>query len=113
MPYIEDDLRKQLDSNIEGLQKTLAALGNTEGDLNYSITRLVAKAFLNEPRYYSIARVSGALFNVYSEFYERIGIPYERRAREKNGDIPEFVKFEQLAEAKHRETVAGVVTGQE
>jgi hypothetical protein len=113
MPYIEDQLRKQLDSNIEGLQKTLRELGNTEGDLNYSITRLVARAFLNDPRYYSIARVSGVLDNVYSEFYERIGIPYERGAREKNGDIPEYIKFEQLAEAKRRETVAEVVTAQE
>ena len=113
MPYIEDQLRKDLDTNIEGLQKTLAALGNTEGDLNYSITRLIARAFLNEPRYYSIARVTGVLDNVYSEFYERIGIPYERGAREKNGDIPEFAKFEKLAEAKRREAVAEVVTGQE
>jgi hypothetical protein len=53
------------------------------------------------------------LENVYSEFYERIGIPYERGAREKNGDIPEFVRFEQLAEAKRREAVAEVVTGKE
>lgn len=111
MPYIEEKLRRELDSNIEGLQKTLAALGNTEGDLNYSITRLVAKAFLNEPRYFTIARVSGVLDNVYSEFYERIGIPYERGAREKNGDIPEFARFEALAEAKRREAVAEVVTG--
>ena len=110
MPYIEDKLRKDLDNNIEGLQKTLRALGNTEGDLNYSITRLVAAAFLNEPRYFSIARVSGVLENVYSEFYERIGIPYERGAKEKNGDIPEFARFEQLAEAKRREAVAEAVS---
>jgi len=110
MPYIEQDLRNQLDYHIECVQKTLLALGNTEGDLNYSITRLVAAAFLNEPRYFSIARVSGVLENVYSEFYRRIGVPYEKSAIEKNGDVAEYAKFDALVEAKRREAVAEVVS---
>lgn len=113
MPYIAEDRRRLLDPHIEGLQKALSALslrGGSEGDLNYSISRLLGAAFLNESRYHTIARVTGVLANVKDEFYRRIGIPYENQAIEKNGDVPEFARIEALADAKHREEVAEVVT---
>ncbi len=109
MPYITEERRRMLDPHIEGLQKALHELNGTEGDLNYSITRLVAYAFMNEPRYHIIARVTGVLDNVKAEFYRRIGIPYENAAIEKNGDVPEFTRIEAIAEAKRREKVAEVV----
>jgi hypothetical protein len=110
MPYISEDRRQVLDPHIEGLQKALEGLGGNEGDLNYSVTRLVGAAFLKETRYHTIARVTGVLENVIQEFYERLGVPYERRAREKNGDVPEFARIEALSNAERRETVAEVVT---
>ena len=113
MPYIEERFRKVLDPHIEGLQKALAELGGQEGDLNYTISRLVGAAFLNETRYHTIARVTGVLANVKDEFYRRLGIPYENLAIEKNGDVPEFARIAALSEAKRREAIAVVVTGQE
>ncbi len=116
MPYISEERRKVLDVHIEGLQKALSkltagGLSGSEGDLNYAITRLVAAKFLEAPRYYTIARVTGVLENVSQEFYRRLGIPYENLAIEKNGDVPEFAQIEAAAEAKRRENVAEVVTG--
>jgi hypothetical protein len=110
MPYISEDRRRLLDPHIAGLQKALHELNGNEGDLNYTITRLVAAAFINESRYHIIARVTGVLANVKDEFYRRVGIPYENAAIEKNGDVPEFARIEALADAKRRETVAEVVT---
>ena len=113
MPYITEDRRRVLDPHIEGLQKALHELNGNEGDLNYTITRLVGAAFLNERRYRTIARVTGVLKNVIQEFYERLGIPYERMAREKNGDVPEFARIDALAASERREIIAEVVTGKE
>jgi hypothetical protein len=118
MPYIAEERRRVLDGPIEDLQKALSkltagGLSGSEGDLNYAISRLVAAKFLAEPRYYTIARVTGVLANVKDEFYRRLGIPYENVAIGKNGDVPEFARIEALAEATRREAVAEVVTGQE
>ncbi len=118
MPYISEDRRRELDGPIEDLQKALSkltagGLSGSEGDLNYAITRLVAAKFLEAPRYYTIARVTGVLANVKDEFYRRLGIPYENLAIEKNGDVPEFARIAALSEAKRREGIAEVVTGQE
>ncbi len=113
MPYITEDRRRALDPHIEGLQKALHVLDGDEGDLNYTITRLLGAAFLNETRYRTLARLRGVLGTVWDEFYARIGLPYERTAREKNGDVPEFARIEALARAQDRENVAKVVTGQE
>lgn len=110
MPYISEERRRVLDPHIEGLQKALHELGGTEGDLNYTITRVVGAAFLNETRYHTIARIRGVLGNVWDEFYVRLGIPYERTAMEKNGDVPEFARIDARAEAERREAVAEVVT---
>lgn len=113
MPYISKERRKVLDPHIEGLQKALQSLNGSEGDLNYTISRLIGAAFLNETRYHTIARVTGVLANVKDEFYRRLGIPYENQAIETNGDVPEFARIEALVNAKRRENVAEVVTGQE
>ena len=114
MPYISEERRRVLDTHIEGLQKALSGLairGGSEGDLNYTISRLVGAVFLNETRYHTIARVTGVLDNVIQEFYRRLGIPYENQAIEKNGDVPEFARIDALAASERREIVAEVVTG--
>lgn len=90
MPYIKPERRAHLDCAIEELQAELAGLGNEEGDLNYAISRLIGAAFEGTPKYRTIARMTGVLENVKSEFYRRVAGPYEDKAIEKNGDIPEF-----------------------
>lgn len=90
MPYINSQRREELDPEIESLQSKLIELGSNEGDLNYVITRLIAALFAHYSRYAMIARVSGVLANVGSEFYRRIAGPYEDIAVSKNEDIPEF-----------------------
>lgn len=110
MPYIAQERRRVLDTDIESLQKNLQNLGNNEGDLNYVISRLLGAAFLHETRYYIIARVSGVLANVKDEFYRRLAVPYEDEAIEKNGDVPEFKRIVAMIDGKRRERIAEVVT---
>jgi len=110
MPYITQERRKLLDPSIEALQKHLAELGGHEGDLNYVISRLIGSAFLNDTRYHTIARVTGVLENVKSEFYRRLGVPYENEAIEKNGDVPEFERIGAMIDGQRRERIAEVVT---
>ncbi len=110
MPYIAQDRRKQLDGEIEALQKQLTALGDNEGDLNYVISRLIGSAFLNETRYHTIARITGVFDNVKAEFYRRLGVPYENEAIEKNGDVPEFERIEAIIDGQRRERIATVIT---
>ena len=93
MPYVTRKRREELDPVIESLQAKLYLMGDDEGDLNYTITRLVASYFEDTPGYRTIARVTGVLDNVKSEFYRRIAAPYEDGTMRLNGDVPEFKKF--------------------
>ncbi len=90
MPYIAKERRSDLDPHISEVISVLHKLGWNEGDMNYTISRLVGAAFEQEPRYHTIARVTGVLKNVADEFYRRIAGPYEDQAVEKNGDVGEF-----------------------
>jgi len=110
MPYITQERRKLLDPNIEALQKHLSELGGNEGDMNYVISRLIGSAFLNDTKYRMIARITGVLDNVKTEFYRRLGVPYENEAIEKNGDVPEFERVEAMIDGQRRERIAEVVT---
>jgi len=110
MPYIAKEKRERLDPHIEALQRELLILGSSEGDLNYVISRIIGAAFSNETRYHMIARVTGVLDNVSSEFYRRLAIPYENEAIEKNGDLPEFKRILATIDAQHRERVTEVLT---
>jgi hypothetical protein len=94
MPYITDEKREGLDGAIEDLQAELSREGRGEGDLNYVISRLVGGAFEDEPRYHTIARVTGVLENVKQEFYRRVAVPYEDDAASVNGDINEYMRFD-------------------
>lgn len=93
MPYITDDRRAKLALPISEVISTLRELGWNEGDLNYTISRLIGAAFEDDPRYHTIARVSGVLDNVADEFYRRIAAPYEEQAIKKNGDVVEYARI--------------------
>ena len=89
MPYITAEKREALDEHIEALQQELH-LADDEGALNYALSRIVGSVFEDEPRYHTIARITGVLENVKQEFYRRVAAPYEEQAMHKNGDIPEY-----------------------
>jgi hypothetical protein len=87
MPYIDQGNRGRLEHAIDNLTDRLA----NDGELNYTITRLVAGYFArNGWRYDLIARAVGALECVKLEFYRRVAGPYEDKAIAKNGDLTEY-----------------------
>ncbi len=87
MPYILRERREKLDPYIDALCTQLNVLGSEEGDLNYSITKLVLAKWKDEARYTTISRITGVLENVKQEFYRRHAGPYEDEAILRNGDI--------------------------
>lgn len=111
MPYIAEDRRTKLDGPVSQLITALRELGWNEGDLNYTVSRLVGAAFEDEMRYHTVARVTGVLSNVASEFERRLVGPYEDTAIEKNGDVPEYARIRaRLADAQ-REKLREVLEG--
>jgi hypothetical protein len=109
MPYIAEDRRAKLDPHVSEVITALRELGWNEGDLNYTVSRLVGAAFEEEPRYHTIARVTGVLKNVADEFYRRIASPYEDAAIEKNGDVGEFARIVAKSLDAARERLAEIM----
>lgn len=91
MPYITQLRRGELDNEIKALQDKLEDLGNEAGDLNYTLSRLVARQFWKKPKYVKICMCIGTLVCVALEFYRRAAGPYENKAISKNGDIEEYM----------------------
>jgi hypothetical protein len=90
MPYIKQYRRDELDPEIEILQQKLEVRDNEAGDLNYTLSRLVAHQFDKYPRYWRICMAIGTLACVALEFYRRAAGPYEDKAIYNNGDIKEY-----------------------
>ena len=90
MPYIQPARRAALDVEITVLQDKLESLGSEAGDLNYTLTRLVARQFHKKPKYVKMCMAIGTLACVALEFYRRVAGPYEDKAARKNGDIEEY-----------------------
>jgi len=101
MPYIPQDQRDVLDPVIKMLLDTFVDIGYTPGQLNYVMTRLAAGFIMNWPdpdgvRYFKINAVTGAIINMFLEYYIRFVQPYEKIAKEKNGDIPEYAAMDKM-----------------
>ncbi len=90
MPYITEERREQLDPEIEMLQDIITSEGDEPGDLNYVLSRLVGRVWMNTPRYKTICMVIGTLVCVALEFYRRVASGYEDKAIRKNYDIIEY-----------------------
>lgn len=94
MPYITNDKRSHVNTELDALVADIKCCGedSLEGVLNYVITRLLLKSFdLDDtPRYHKINRAVGTLECVKQELYRRLAGPYEDKAIDKNGDIPEY-----------------------
>lgn len=99
MPYITQEKRNYLDSHIENIHHAIVdlemdALGepdtnNTEGNLNYIITRLLHLVYGNRDstRYAHINDAMGLLACVQAEYYRKVAAPYEDQKEHDNGEI--------------------------
>lgn len=97
MPYIKQELRDQIDNNIETLVHNINSLSKTDVDfagiLNYTISSLVSQILLSKfdrLRYWHSPMVRGVLMDVADEFYRRIVSPYEDEQIKNNGDVESF-----------------------
>jgi hypothetical protein len=79
-----------LDPEIEILQDKLEMQGSEAGDLNYTLSRLIAYQFWKKPKYVKICMAIGTLMCVALEFYRRAAGVYEDKAIRVNGDIKEY-----------------------
>ena len=92
MPYIKQPLRTSLDPLIDQLQQEIAhmemdnELLNTEGVLNYIITRLLMKVYTT-PSYSEINDVVGMLECCKLEYYRTVAVPYEELKKDENGAV--------------------------
>lgn len=91
MPYIVQDKRNVLDPAINNLHKLLVGLelddesNNTEGNINYIITRLLRMCYGKS--YGEINDAIGILSCVMLEHYRTIATPQENQKKFENGDI--------------------------
>lgn len=94
MPYIDPNLRKQLDPEINMLKYRIRDMNHEQfheldGILNYCITKLLKDLLelSGPPQYTKYNTVVGLLECIKQEFYARKVAPYEVRKMEKNGDV--------------------------
>ena len=95
MPYIKRDARPWVDCSLDDLIADLRSNppANADGELNYSISRLVSEVLGPEKgpwRYVDIARAVAVFECAKLEFYRRVAAPKEDRAMSENGDIPAY-----------------------
>jgi len=94
LPYILQDRRDKLDPIIDELYHMLGDLekdnfddkNNTQGNLNYVITRLLLKVY-TPVNYQAINDVVGLLNCVETEFNRTVAGPYEAQKSHDNGEV--------------------------
>jgi len=95
MPYITNDKRRKLDPIIDQLHHAIGELelddfdgkNNTQGNLNYVVTRLLHLIYTQPTNYQAINDVNGLLMCIRDEFNQKVTIPYERQKEHDNGEI--------------------------
>lgn len=104
MPYIDKNLREQLDPHIDQLAMAIEGCTSDSsfpGVLNYCCTRLalgIVKHHRGRMKYYTLALIVGVFQTLVFEFYRRVGAPLETQAAVRNGDLPEFQQEFQQSE---------------
>lgn len=84
MPYISKAAREHLHKPIVELKLKIS----TCGELNYTITKLLALYLESEVvSYTSLNEVIGVLECAKMEMYRRIAAPYEDKKKKENGDV--------------------------
>lgn len=88
MPYIKREDRDAIDADVYSLSRTLIRNGNTVGDLNFAITKLIVCWLKKEKlSYASINAAMGVLSCAAKELYRRVASGYEDVKRIENGDV--------------------------
>jgi len=94
MPYIKQEKRTPLDRPINDLHRALVDLelddsnNNMEGNLNYTITRLLKLVYgQTTASYRDVNDVVGLLECIKLEFYRTSAAPYEDQKRFENGEV--------------------------
>jgi hypothetical protein len=93
MPYIKNEFRKELDSEVETLGQAILKLyqsgcGGRDGLMNYAITRLLLQIYpKDKENYHDYNEALGALEACKLEYYRRAISPYEEMKRFENGDV--------------------------
>ena len=93
MPYINEDKRMVLNEYIDQLINAIRELecddpsNNTEGNINYIISSILNRVYVDSLNYGSINDVIGVLECVKLEFYRRVATPYEDQKVFDNGDV--------------------------
>lgn len=98
MPYISKDKRSYLDPHIDNLHRFLVDLelddskNNMEGNLNYTITRLLKLVYGDETSSYrDVNDVIGVLECIKLEYYRKLAAPYEDVKESQNGRVEGIV----------------------
>ena len=98
MPYIKQDKREVLDASIELLHRALVDLelddpkNNMEGNLNYTITRLIKLVYGDvTASYRDVNDVVGVLECIKLEYYRKLAAPYEDVKESENGRVEGIV----------------------
>lgn len=93
MPYIKQSKRVKLDDAIDQLHRAIVSLeldepedNNTEGNLNYVITRLIRKVYATG-NYREINDAIGMLECVKLEHYRTKAAPYEDQKKLEYDDV--------------------------
>ena len=99
MPYISEEERTELDSQIDNMilaiRNNKTNLNNPHdfsnylGRINYCFSRIIY-GVMRDVSYRNIAMVTGVLENIKQEYYRRIAEPYEDIKIRQNGDIKEY-----------------------
>jgi len=110
MPYIDPEIRKELDPAIEGLVKALNGLycldGPVPGDLNYVVTRIMLEVtnLDIDPGYSKINDMIGMLECCKLELYRKWAADYEDQKEEENGPVTSEKRLQKKAEALQKLT---------
>lgn len=112
MPYIVQDKRDQLDPFIDALFRQLVGMhtddenNNMEGNLNYSITRLLMMIYgdRNTTRYAQINDAIGMIECMKLEFYLKVAAPYELQKEFENGAVDATLEPTRTTEVVVRKT---------
>jgi hypothetical protein len=89
MPYIDENSRKRLLFEAEGIAK-LGMNCQNAGELNYTITRIIYSYYKSKGGRYQIANdIMGALEGAKLEFYRKVIGKYEDLKAQDNGEVYE------------------------
>jgi hypothetical protein len=94
MPYIYQDMRLELDSEIENLADIIKKYDQKDraGILNYIFSSLLEVLPEKQWNYHTINEAIGVLECAKLEFYRRFAAPYEDKKIKENGDLVAYRK---------------------